>query len=50
MMDDSVSYAILRFPEADTPRAGYGGYWSLVPATQEERGRKTLLPRLSSLC
>ncbi|KAK7800015.1 hypothetical protein U0070_022003, partial [Myodes glareolus] len=25
MMDDSVSYAILRFPEADTPRAGDAG-------------------------
>ncbi|CAO2625872.1 B-cell receptor CD22 [Lemmus lemmus] len=34
MMDDSVSYAILRFPETDAPRAGYGGYWSLVPATR----------------
>lgn len=48
-MDDSVSYAVLRFPEAGTPRAGYGGHWSLVPVTQEECGRKTLLPRLPSL-
>lgn len=48
MMDDSVSYAILRFPETGAPRAGYGGYWSLVPVIQGERGGETLLPCLPS--